>query len=159
MSQKTDITNLMESFSRLLSKSWSEVCSILHSEEEIDNWLQCNWETLVETNVETQVKQPVRLPPYGNGADSEGGSSRVTFLTELPNQQIVLSNRDMTDSLDVLMGERVNLADVEFSEFVAITGDGWFERQPPFDHVLAFRGDTEVVLPLAAVTFHSTPRG
>ena len=161
MSQKqTDITILLNSFSQFLSKSWTEVTAILPSEEEIDNWLQCNWEMLVETSVETLVKQPVRLQPYGNGADLEGGSSRVTFLSALPNHQIALSNRDETDSLDVLTGERVNLEDVEFSEFVAMRGDGWYERRPPFDHVLTFKLGVEVVLPVAGITFQvAAPRG
>jgi len=155
---KMDVTNLMESFCRFLSRSWPEAALIFHSEEGIDNWLQCNWETLVETSIESGMNRRVRLEPYGNGADFEGESSRCTFPSALPDHQIVLTKRETSNAVDALMGESVDLTEVEFYEFVTISEDGWFKRQAPFDYVLGRLANVEVVLPLSSVSFICAPR-
>jgi hypothetical protein len=76
-----NISNVIIQFSIFLNASWAHVSPFFNDSKEINenisNWLQANWEILVESAV---CKSGEFLDLYGDGADfDESESSRVTY--------------------------------------------------------------------------------
>lgn len=88
---KTNIDLAIRDFSYFLNKSFKTVQPLLNEhkyavdESIIDDWLQFNWEMLVERNV-LDINECLEI--YGEGADYFGTSSRITLKDSLPTFSI-----------------------------------------------------------------------
>jgi len=137
-------------FSKFLNASWDIVIPSLANrtytsspgtphESSIGDWLQANWELLVEQKVLTLEKH---LEVYSDGADFHGSSSRIIDNDILPEIMINILLKE-SGSTDVLNNEIIISGDFKFDRLVAFKNDFYVES-PPFDHVLVFDSKKEV---------------
>jgi hypothetical protein len=120
-----------------------EDCKKSSFEEFQSNFLQANWELIVEYTISFNMKRKVFLEVYGEGADGEDGSSRITFKEKLATHKLVF--KPIEESvLDCLNKASVGEALI-FDKLVTIK-DGWYFSAFPFDCVLGLdsKGDRYV---------------
>lgn len=150
-----EIDKAIRIFSNFLNSSWGIVTPLLiersytSDESSIDDWLQSNWEVLVERKV---LALDEYLESYGNGADFYGISCRMTDIEALPkfSVKIILGNENVKD----LLNNEI-LINVEFP-FDKLVGfkNGFHTNSPPFNYVLIQDDDgIERVLQLESVKF------
>jgi len=143
-------------FRTLLLQFWGELSLYPSSDDNevfVQNWLQANWELLVESAF--PAEQGVFLEVYGDGADCNGESSRVLYPDKLPNYSVYCQLKENEVGIDRISNEEVVFSEkgMPFDRFVAIE-KGWYFERPPFDHVLlTVDGGTEVALNLKLVKF------
>lgn len=138
------VTLLVKGFSDFLKSSWVFVQESFQGEDgqdAKDDWLQANWELLVERGLGVRVF----LEPYGNGADCYGKSARVTFNTELPTHSIICKSKSDRPLLDLLTKKELKEETLVFERLVTMTDDGWYADITPFDKVLCLADDDEVI--------------
>lgn len=149
------VKGLLERFSSLLVYYWENLSSL--SENDItgslsDDWLQANWELLVEglLNEDNLV-----LEPYGDGADCNGASSRVLYPNKLPTHKIICIPLDNRQIYDILNKRQLDVSQnkIIFDRFVSIGKDDWYYELPPFDKVLAEYAGELVVLDFSKIDF------
>lgn len=151
-----DIHDIILGFRDFVAVNWDFITE-LDVKDETDSvridWLQANWEMIVER----QLRIPqIILEIYGDGADN-GKSSRIHYPEEFPTHRVVCiphKNKTVFDCLN--KGEiPVTSAPSQFvlDRFVSMRSDGWCYEEPPFDKVLCFIDNTEVVLNIADISF------
>lgn len=102
----------------------------------LDEWLQANWELLVES----QLGNAIRLSPYGFNRAPEASASEGAIPT--------------TNEVVCIVKEGSDAVRHRFLSFVAADGET-YKTAPPFDYVNveAFDSHTRGVLPLKDVRF------
>lgn len=130
-----DIDKAIRIFSTFLNRSWEIIIPLLSDrsyttlESSKSDWLQSNWEILVERKV-LQLNEYLEV--YGDGADFNGESSRITDIESVSTHSVKVSVNNGKDLLNNL--------DVECSEyaFERLVGfkDGFYTDMPPFNFVL-----------------------
>jgi hypothetical protein len=130
-----DIDNAIRIFSDFLNKSWNIVIPLLSGrsyttdEGSKSDWLQSNWEVLVERKV---LHLNEYLEVYGEGADLNGKSSRIMDMESFPTHSInVLVDRGE----DILNNLAIKNSEYTFERLVGFR-DGFYTDIPPFDFVL-----------------------
>ena len=125
-------------FSKFINDSWLNVMPLLKerdytsNESSIGDWLQSNWEILVERKI---LKVDQYLEVYGEGADFNGTSSRITDVNALPNFSIKVIERSGGQVIDLLNDEYVSMHNTSFVELVSFK-DGFYFREPGFEYAL-----------------------
>lgn len=147
------LRSLLEKFSSLLVHSWENLSLLSESDQTgsltID-WLQANWELLVEG----LVGQGIFLEIYGEGADCIGASSRVLYPDRLPTHQIICKPLQGSQIYDVLNDQQLDgSTDIIFDRFVSLGDDGWYYELPPFDKILANYNGEDAVLDFSEIDF------
>lgn len=114
-----DITHLLIGFHKFVHTSWDSLPANIKKNDnfELDDWLQGNWELIVETSLYHMLSEAVSVQIYGNGADLNGESSRVLF-PDLKQTHAVKVNTDY-----------------EFGAFGTLTRDNFFIYDLPFDYI------------------------
>lgn len=130
-----DIDKAIRIFSDFLNKSWGIIIPLLSDrsyttdESSKSDWLQSNWEILVERKV-LQLNEYLEV--YGEGADFNGESSRITDIESFPTHSIkVLVDKEK----DVLNNLEVESSEYTFERLVGFR-NGFYTDIPPFDFVL-----------------------
>ena len=142
------VKGLLKKFSHLLVCYWQDLLSLSENDSSgslKDDWLQANWEILVEGPLS---QEDLVLDPYGEGADCNEASSRVLYPTRLPTHKIICKPVNNGQFYDVLNKRQLDTSkgEVVFDRFVCIGEDGWFYELPPFDRVLGeYLGESVVV--------------
>lgn len=154
------VTLLIKEFSNFLNLSWPLVQDSFQGEdgEDVrDDWLQANWELLVERGLGVRIF----LDAYGNGADCYGASSRVTFNTELPTHSIVCKSGNGKPLKDLLSKNEIGNSSsvLVFDRLVTMTDNGWYAEITPFDKALCLLNDDEVILNLDGLEFSLLENG
>ncbi len=104
--------------------------------------------------IESQCGENVFLEVYGDGADSNGSSSRVLYPNKLPTHKIICKSSEATNIHDVLNDIYLNDVDeLVFDRFVSIGNDGWYYESPPFDKVLIFQKGVKRVIEFNKLEF------
>lgn len=134
-------------FTTLINSCWGSLSSIIESDRTgsfLEDWLQANWELIVEGSL---YDKGVVLEPYGEGADCNGGSSRVFYPDRDPTHRLVCVSRKNDGVFDSLNQKEVFLdGGAVFDRFVSIGDDGWYYEVPPFDKILSeFDGEAVVI--------------
>lgn len=149
----------LDAFLTVLRSSWHSVRSGLvetagWDESVLNDWAQANWEMIVEAALSRE--QQVILDVYAGGADCNDPSSRVWQPEVRPTHAVACFTlradgvtRDYLTGLDIKMPS----AGLRLTEFVALTEDGWYRAEPPFDHALVDSDGVEAVVSLAEVSF------
>ena len=138
-----EIDKAIRIFVNFLNSSWSIVSPLLinrdytTNEDSINDWLQANWELLVERKV---LKLNEYLEVYGDEADFNGDSSRITDPEALPNFKVVTKSRDGDKVLDILNNEQVSLGNITFEKLVGFK-NGFYILEPEFKYVLVTDDD------------------
>ena len=148
----------VDAFLGLLRTSWSGVRATLvesagWDESVMSDWMQANWEMIVEAALSRNGA--VALVVYGDGADCNAGSSRVWKPSALPTHAVACRPARAT-AKDQLTGDDVRFPanGLPLSEFVTMAdGSGWYRACPPFDCVLLDAGGEEVVVELSELRF------
>ena len=130
-----NIDKAIRIFADFLNKSWITVFPLLHDrsytsdESSKSDWLQANWEMLVERKI-LQLNE--HLEVYGEGADFNGENSRVTDIKAVPTHSVkILINNEN----DILNNLEVKDAEFIFDRLVGFK-DGFYTDCAPFDFVL-----------------------
>ncbi len=150
-----NIDDLVRNFIRLLNYYWKDlevIIDIDHTGSLKEDWLQANWEILVEGPLNRDKK--VYLQVYGDGADLNSISSRVIYPSALPTHSINCIPQKGNVLIDYLNQTKIEAPINGFAvdRFVSIGEDGWYYEKPPFDKIL-INNDTEVVLDIEALNF------
>lgn len=129
-----NIDNVMRIFADFLDQSWGSVAKLIENTNEyssvsIDDWLQCNWELLVERKV-LAINEYFEV--YGAGADFCGKYSRITDIESVETHYIeVLVN----NSIDILNKENIVKGIFKFEQLVGFEND-FYTNYPSFKYVL-----------------------
>jgi hypothetical protein len=158
---KSSIDEGVRGFARFLSASWDEVVRSADALECFDargfmsDWLQANWELLVEVPFfESMRPRNAYLEPYGEGAECNDPSSRVWNPDALSTHRIVCLGAEDATLVDLLTGRAIDptRGPLVFDHLASRSRAGWHEEAPPFDCVLGYQGDSEVLIRLDDVS-------
>lgn len=125
-------------FVDFLNSSWIIVSQLLvnrdytSNEDSINDWLQANWELLVERKV---LKVNEYLEVYGDGADYNGSSSRITDPEAQPSFKVIVKTKNGNSVLDLLNNEQIRFENVTFDKIVGFK-NGFYTLEPEFNYVL-----------------------
>ncbi|ACU07091.1 hypothetical protein FIC_00636 [Flavobacteriaceae bacterium 3519-10] len=84
-----------------------------------NDFYQVNWEILVESAVCIPGEEWLQI--YGEGADCNSGSSRVTFPEKLPTHKIICRSEE--NIIDLLTNKIVDFENYTFNSFAEIPID------------------------------------
>lgn len=142
-----EVNDIVMKFQNFLLSGW-EAFEVFNEnflydekEEKVNDWLQANWELLVESTL-TGVNEYLEV--YGYGADCNGASSRVTFPDKLATHRIVCNAHGGHLLRDVVSEEMKSIKNMAFQSFVKWDGS-YYQILPPFDYVL-LSNDIENIL-------------
>jgi hypothetical protein len=139
-----DVTESVESFRKVLVSSWSILSKLREQDltgSFIDDWIQANWERIVEASIDPALR--IVLEPYGEGADCNIRSSRVWRPDASPNAQILLTYFGNEPLVDVIDNKEID-GPMVLDHFCAII-DGWPAVNEPFDHIVLNRNSMVVI--------------
>lgn len=108
-------------------------CSKISFEEFKSNFVQANWELIVEYFCAFNAKSELFLEVYSEGADGENGSSRITYPNKLPTHRLLFRPED-DKVMDCLNNSKLS-CNIVFQSFVTMKDD-WYLQAAPFDCVL-----------------------
>lgn len=132
------IDKAIRAFADFLNNSWIIVSQLLldrdytSNQDSINDWLQANWELLVERKV---LKVNEYLEVYGDGADYNGASSRIADPEALPNFKVIVKTKNGNNILDVLNNEQIRFEHSTFDKIVGFK-NGFYTLEPEFKYVL-----------------------
>lgn len=152
-----EITSSILGFREFLNLSWPVGKRLLASSSEgiVGDWLQANWEILVEAPWRERMSGGF-LEPYGDGADCNGASSRVWLPDAVPTHRIICTHKKIDQFHDVLTNETVSHSKLNFDKLVN-WGGGLYEEEPPFDYLLTEIESSIVVFSIKDVRFCVEP--
>ena len=133
-------------FAEFLNKSWFVSAKLLtrraytSDEQSIHDWLQASWEVLVERKV---LKLGDYLEVYGEGADYNGVSSRMTDVDAKPNFKVIVKPKNGIEIFDILSNETFIAHNVSFDKIVGFA-NGWYKLEPDFKYALLIDNDLDI---------------
>ena len=137
-----NIDEIVRNFQQFLEASWQSVenaLSLTGGGEDLPwDWLQANWEILVEAVIYPDSTSFLEL--YGIGAECNGASSRVWKPDAAATHRICCVPKDGSEVTDLVTGKSIEPQDLDFFGF----GNPDIERlilHPPFNVVVL--NDTE----------------
>lgn len=152
-----DLNTSMQVFHEFLVASWGSVAPLFLADKTgslKDDWLQANWELLVESIF---VENGYTLEVYGDGADANSPSSRILYPDRLPTRKVIMQSKENTPVIDLLSFEPTDFSKTEvgFDRFETFS-NGWWSEKLPFSHVLGGHRGREFVFPVENIAFNLT---
>lgn len=148
---------IVRNYQRFLENSWQtfRVLESLDSKWEslLSDWLQANWEIMVEALVCPDPDQFLEV--YADGADCNDASSRVWMPTALPNHRIFCIPRQGNRVKDVVSGQSIDVERLVFNRFISWDGKQ-YETCPPFNFVLLENDTDQFIVHSKDVIFQVT---
>lgn len=148
-----DINKDIKHFSEFLTASWNSVIPLLSArtytsdEDSANDWMQANWELLVERKI---LPLNEYLEVYGDGADFNGISSRITDIDKIATYYLSVF---VSNGKDLLTNNNIKDTSFIFEKFVGFKA-GFYTISPPFNCVLVLdRNNTESVFNIEEVNF------
>lgn len=154
-----NITNIIQNFANFLNICWTAATPVLENRQDkaeetaLHDWLQANWELLVE---QPCLDIEHYLEVYGEGADI-GDSSRVSYPYKLPTHYVGISSEN--EIKNHLTEEYLKLDKNKASFYSLVSfSDGYYHNTPPFNYVLLEdEHQKEVVVKISDVSFFALP--
>ncbi len=154
-----NVDTIVRRYAEFLNACWNTVSPIFADDKTgslKDDWLQGNWELLVEG----QLGNPkVILQVYGNGADCNGKSSRVLYPEQEETHEIICKSIKNVRIYDEF--NRVDITptpcELKFDRFVNVSKEGWYYEESPFDKALCFQNGTERIINIRDIEFSVVP--
>jgi hypothetical protein len=148
------IDDVVRAFSKVIAAAWQHALPVATASSNpnfINDWLQANWEMLVEG----VLPRGTYLEVYGEGADVNSGSSRVSAPDAHATAAIVVrAPAGLQSVCERLTGEGVVIPSEGFAVEEMVTLDGsWYARRAPFDCVLVETASVPLVFSLHDVVF------
>ena len=132
----------VENFRKLIEMSWDHVTSIdaypgdyrFDVGEAVGDWLQMQWEYLVERMLRSTGQLDGYLDCYGEGTDMR--SCRYSDVDAVATHRFCIQPRDGSSLHELIGGKLITFPEggLPFYQFVSF--DGWPATIPPFDHVI-----------------------
>ncbi len=125
-------------FAEFMNSSWTTVIPLLverpytTDEDALNDWIEANWELLVERKV-LQIDE--YLEPYGEGADFNAPSSRITAPDALSTFGVEVNQATKEGVYDCLNDEHFQFEGATFMELVGFK-KGFYTKEPIFKYVL-----------------------
>lgn len=130
-----NINNEIIAFADYLNKSFKEVFDVSQKIEierknifladKIENgYLQFIWEIIVESLV---CNNEEFIEPYGDGADFDEMSSRVTYPMRVANRKVIVH---VKESVDLLSGKNYINQNFDFIKLVSFDGKAYSQNVP-----------------------------
>lgn len=146
------VDEVVLAFVEVLRCSWIHVyqLGVRTTPDDVDrfcsDWAQATWEMMVEAALSTNGA--LFLEPYGEGADCNDIGSRVWHPGVQSTHAIHILPKVGTTIRDMLTGDELTLPPdgIPLDRFCTTTEGGWYVEHVPFDHVLGFSGEREVVV-------------
>ena len=153
-----NMTYAIRQFSSFLNATFNIVYPLLKErsytsdEESVNDWLQSNWELLVERKV---LGKNEYLEAYGDGADFYGASSRIMDVEALPTHKVVVKIGKNSKVQDLLNNETIQLDNNLIFDRLVGFQDGFYTNKSEFNYVLLNDeiNDIERVISLKNVEF------
>ena len=153
-----DVHEVVIGFQRFVKDSWSAVEGIIKAktndplefQEAMNDWLQANWEVLVEFVVCVTPNQFLEV--YGDGADCNDGSSRVFLPQAIPTHRIVCNGRMNQNVKDVLSDKMIIPEEYQFDGFIFFE-NGKYAIGSPFDHMLLSNFSDDFIVRVEDIRF------
>jgi len=156
-----DADQVIRNFQIFLKNSWSAVENAfkgngdsLEFQESANDWLQANWEILVEYIIFKNTNSFLEV--YGDGADCNSDSSRVFLPHALPTHRIICRPIIGNTAKDLLNNSLIRPEEFQFDGFV-FWNNGQYGMGPPFDHVLLTGFEEKIVVPANQIKFYAEP--
>ena len=134
-----NIDQAIRLFAKFLDNTWEIVLPSLKNrpyasddDTSIHDWLQANWELLVELKV---LDTDGHLEIYGSGADLNGASSRIVYPDAVGTFKVIAKPKSGDTVLDVLRNEQVTISNLTFDELASFN-NVFYEFKPPFNFAL-----------------------
>lgn len=132
-----DIDFLVRKYQRFLIASWDIVLSDSYDEDLKCDWLQVNWELIVESRLNFLMKgseERINLFHYGDGAAGE--FDRVFIESAKSSHEVRCFPKNGNSFYDLVDQADVVIPNDGFSlyQFVSFK-EGWFFQEPPFESV------------------------
>lgn len=144
------VSEMLEHFIAMLNSAWPVVRQFV-SDDYVpyfqEDWLESNWELIVEEGIQGICNKVIRLETYGDGADANGASSRILLPNELPTHAIFCAPKSGgPEAKDHLSQCQIQISPPgwKLDRFVT-TRDGWFVEEAPFDFTLIDNGSSSYV--------------
>ncbi len=133
-----EINSAIKLYASFLNCSWQTVIPLLvereytSNESSISDWCQSNWELLVERKV-LSVNEYLEI--YGEGADFNGASSRITDIDVFPTHGIKVKSCNKKNIYDLLNDEWCSVDGLDFDRLVGFK-DGFYKLEPDYKYAL-----------------------
>lgn len=138
-----NVDEIVRNFQQFLEASWQSVESALPLTEEGEHfrldWLQSNWEILVEAVISPDGTSVLEF--YGEGAECNGASSRVWKPDAEATHRICCVPKDGSEVTDLVTGKSIEPQDLDFFGFGTPERERHLFLHPPFNVVVL--NDTE----------------
>ena len=139
-----NVDEIVRNFQRFLEASWQSVESAIPLTEEGGedlrlDWLQANWEILVEAVIQPDGTSILEF--YGEGAECNGASSRVWKPHAEATHRICCVPKDGSEVTDLVTGRSIEPQDLDFFGFGNPDRERFQFLHPPFNVVVL--NDTE----------------
>ncbi|MGH1335927.1 MAG: hypothetical protein ACRBFS_07345 [Aureispira sp.] len=121
-----------------------EQIPVSKQEDCIDDWLQVNWELLVET----AICEPLQyLWPYGSGGNANGISDRILFSEGVITHAVVCYPKVGEHFFNAFDNQLVRADLCIWEKFASLsTNKQHYIDGPPFDYVLLSREYNELII-------------
>ena len=133
-----NVDEIVRKFQQFLEASWQSVENMLPLTEEGEHlrldWLQANWEILVEDTLRPDTISFLEF--YGEGAECNGASSRVWKPDAEATHRICCVSKDGSEVTDLVTGRSIEPQDLEFFGFGHPDRERFLILHPPFNVVV-----------------------
>jgi hypothetical protein len=127
------LQDVLEIYRQFLLLNFVTMNGVL-SEDLLADWLQANWEIIVESKLQEANLIPGLLDVYGDGADCNGSSSRVSLPKMSPSCAVHVQKGYVLHSFGTLQND-------------------FFIQSPPFDYVKGENSKAEIIVKLNDAQF------
>ncbi len=155
MTHDKTVNKVVIGFRKFLTVSWESFLKHMDSateetrEDLINDWLQMNWEVLVERIICSPSEY---IEEYWNGAEINGISGRVTHPDASATHRIICKSKEGLLVKDQFSGELINPSFFTFEKFVS-KGNNKYLDTIPFDHVLLAKDNELYLVELSDINF------
>lgn len=153
------VDEVLFEFLGFLNISWAAVDDLSkkfrRQEEFIDDWLQANWEILVESVL---LEGAGYLDVYGDGAEMNDPSSRILKPEKLPTHRIGCQRKNQANPRNLANNEQVDPSRWAFWGFVHWDGRV-YKKEPEFNAVLLEGADEVAIVRVEDLKFVVLPVG
>lgn len=129
----------LRAFVKVAELCWRELASLeqnkVEREELFNNWLQVNWELVVERSLRKEHPD-LWLDPYGDGADRPGG--KVLNPAARTTHRVYCRPKKGDKGVELISGNPIEFpqSGLPLEAFVSCNPGEWHRFEPPLDSVL-----------------------
>lgn len=145
------VENIVRDFREFLINNGPFIQKIFKDEYLISDWLQANWEVIVESSI-SKKENTIFLEVYGDGAECNDNSSRVWKPEALPTHRIHCNPKTGNRCKDYLSNKLIYVENLIFDKFISWNGKIYSEN-PPFDFVLLNKENDIFIVSIDDVVF------